>query len=508
MATLTSLREQTSSLWELIVVLDDSAPVSFQKLVAQDVSKDGRVKSVLSMGETTAERLSAGAAKTNAALIGQLAPGDVLSPDAIAKFLHSSAAHPEMNIIYCDDDVVDEKGQRHSPRFKPDWNADYAYCYDYVGRSVLFSAASIRKVGGWRDTFPGKETYDLLLRLSRNSGRGAIVHLAQPLWHCPALPDAGDVTSVVNSILNETGSGITAYAGYTQNTAKLVWPMPPEPPHVTIVIPTRDRIELLKVAIESILRQTDYPAFDIIVVDNGSTDAESLRYFAHVQQDQSVSVVRDDGDFNFSRLNNLAFKLAKGSVFALVNNDVEVKDGSWLTEMVSIALDPAVGAVGAKLLYGSGHVQHAGILGGVGMVAAHGHKYASRDDHGYMNRLIVQQTVLAVTAACLVVEAHKYFAVGGLDEDHLSVAFNDVDLCLKLAERGWRTVFTPWAVLDHHESLSRGLDTFGPRAARFRREADYMISKWGDKVLKDPFYTPNLTQDHEDFSLRLTPGNG
>ncbi|CAN7722315.1 glycosyltransferase family 2 protein [Rhizobium sp. LjRoot98] len=502
-ATLTSLRAQASGRWKLALVLDESVPTSLRATIELDAAMDVRIEvSVLTSTASTAARIEAGMSLLDAGLIGLLPLGDVLANEAVSSFLQCAKDNPAAVAFYCDHDEIDEKRRRLSPRFKPDWNMDYILCYNYVGHTVLFSRSAIDAAGGWRDKFPRMEAFDLLLRVLKNAGADGVRHIAKPVWHCRQVEEGRDIVPTVNDFLTQQASGVRVEPGRIPGTARLAWPMPAHSPHVTIIIPTRDRIELLKTAIDSVLLRTEYPSFDIIVVDNGSVEPESLDYFTSISQDDRISIVRDDGPFNFSRLNNRAAAEAKGSVLALVNNDVEVGDANWLLEMVSIAIDPGVGAVGAKLLYGSGHVQHAGIIGGVGTVTGHGHKYEPAGAAGYMNRLIVQQEVLAVTAACLVIEADKYKAVGGLNEENLTVAFNDVDLCLKLRERGWRSVFTPWASLFHHESVSRGLDLSGERAARFKREAGFMVNVWGGKILNDRFYSQNLTLDHEDFSLR------
>lgn len=502
-ATLASLKAQTRADWTLQVLLAASVPAKVRDALVTEAAADPRIGIVPGGAESVAARLNAGAENCGCDVVGHLEPGDRLSPDAMARFAAALAARPDTRILYCDDDQLDETGKRQLPRFKPDWNADYYLGHDYIGRAALLSVAEIRRVGGYRDSFPGREDQDLILRVALPGAAETIGHLAHPLWHCPAEPTPADSVAVVADHLARNAPEMRAVPGRVAGTVKRVWPMPASPPQVTLIIPTRDRIDLLETAVRTLLTGTDYPAFDILIVDNGSVEPESLTYLAGVGADPRVSVLRDDGPFNFSRLNNRAAEQAKGSVLGLVNNDIAVIESGWLTEMVSIARDPTVGAVGATLLYGSGHVQHAGMLGGVGAYTGHGHKFRADGDAGYMNRLVVQQTVLAVTGACLVVEAEKYRAVGGLDEENFRVAFNDTDLCLKLADRGWRTVFTPWARLHHHESLSRGLDLSGEQAARFRAEGECMVARWGDRLLRDPLYSPNLTHRYEDFALSI-----
>lgn len=503
--SLRSLRAQTCPSWTLILLLDPN--LSTAAIATLEAAREGDSRCHL-VRQTErmqpAQAFSAAMERLQALLIAHLPAGDELASDAVASILNEADSHPDLAILVCDHDDLDAEGRRLSPSFKPDWNLDYLLCFNYVGPAVLFRRSAAEDAGGWQNRFPGLETYDLLLRIAAQVERETIVHLPRPIWHRHVSGNQPSILEPVRAFLDAQGQGVRAQVGPLPGTAKLVWPLPETPPHVTLIIPTRDRIDLLKTAVDSILEKTAYPRFDILVVDNGSVEPESLAYLAEVEATGRVSVLRDDGPFNFSRLNNRAAAVARGSVLALVNNDVEVEDGGWLAEMVAPALDPTIGAVGAKLLYGSGHVQHAGIIGGVGTVAGHGHKFEPRDAAGYMNRLVVQQTVTAVTGACLVVEAWKYNAVGGLDEANLVVAFNDVELCLKLAARGWRSLLVPSAVLYHHESLSRGLDLSGERAARFSREAAHMVSTWGDRILQDPFYSPNLTRQHEDFSLLLS----
>ncbi|KQY07753.1 hypothetical protein ASE23_29605 [Rhizobium sp. Root73] len=490
--------------WKLLVISDDGVPTSVRDFLHVEATRNPRLEIHTVPGKLDADEILAlGSTILNTDYIAHIEAGDRLSPDALLWFSATLADNPGAVLVYCDHDIIDAKQRRHSPQFKPDWNFYYACCYDYIGRTVIFSAAALKQAGGRSEKFAGSQDFYVLLRAAAAAKDNQICHIPWPLWHCYEMEKENekDIVSPVAYIAQTQHLGFAVKPGALPGTARLVWPLRGTPPHVTLIIPTRDRTDLLKNAVESILGHTAYPAFDIVIVDNGSVEAQSHAYYAKISKTGRVSVLRDDGPFNFSRLNNRAAALAKGSVLALVNNDVEAIKGDWLSEMVPASLDSRVGAVGAKLLYDSGHVQHAGIVGGIGSVAGHGHKYSPRGAPGYMNRLIVQQSAIAVTAACLVVEKKKFQAVGGFDEDNLRVAFNDVDLCLKLAERGWKTLFTPWAELFHHESISRGLDIGGKNAARFKEEADFMTKKWGDTLLKDRYYNPNLTRQYEDFSL-------
>ncbi|RYE70711.1 MAG: glycosyltransferase, partial [Oxalobacteraceae bacterium] len=356
------------------------------------------------------------------------------------------------------------------------------------------------------------DTQELVLRAAEILSPDEITHIPRVLYHRHGpyetvgrqslpYPMTDERRQAVEESLKRQGrqAGVSPSPG---NLCRVIWPVPEHAPLVTLIIPTRDYADLLRACIESIFEHTDYPHFEIVVVDNGSVQPATLTYFESLRSRENVRILEAPGPFNFSRLNNLAVEKAKGSVVALVNNDIIVTERGWLRETVSHAIRPEIGAVGAKLLYETGHIQHAGIACGIGLVAAHPHKFRGADDPGYMGRIAATQSLSAVTAACLVVDKVKYLQVGGMDEDNLKVAFNDVDLCLKLDAAGYRNIYTPHATLIHLESISRGLDTSSEKSDRYQAEANFMQAKWGEKVRRDRFYNVNLTLEREDFSLR------
>ncbi|MDE0970367.1 MAG: glycosyltransferase family 2 protein, partial [Octadecabacter sp.] len=276
------------------------------------------------------------------------------------------------------------------------------------------------------------------------------------------------------------------------------WPLHEEP-SVTIVIPTRDRLEITQITVESILEKTAYTNYEIVIVDNGSVEPDTLSWFKKITCTPQVRVVHDDGSFNFSRLNNKAVQKSQSEIIALVNNDTEIISAEWLREMVSLAVRPDVGCVGAKLYYPDNTIQHAGVVVGLGNIAAHAFRGSPRADPGYFARLVLRQEYTAVTAACLVVRKAIYEEVGGLNEKHLTVAFNDVDFCLKVKAAGYRNLWTPLAELYHHESASRKPDDTPAKKSRFKSEVNYMLSTWQTKTFDDPAYNPNLSKHHPDF---------
>jgi GT2 family glycosyltransferase len=276
---------------------------------------------------------------------------------------------------------------------------------------------------------------------------------------------------------------------------------PDPPPQVSLIIPTRDRVDVLSCCISSILERTTYQHFEIIIVDNGSVESATLQYFESLQGLASARIIASPGKFNYSALINLGARHAKGSILGILDSDVEVISPEWLEEMVSHASRPEIGCVGAKLYYPDNTIQHAGIILGIGGVAGHAHKYLKRSDTGYFDRLAVLQQLSAVTAACMVVRTSVYRESGGMDEVNLPIAFNDVDLCLRIGRLGYHNLWTPFAELYHHESYSRGLDTNPEHLDRFQSEYRYMQHTWKEQLSCDPYYSPHLSRSIEDFSI-------
>jgi len=280
--------------------------------------------------------------------------------------------------------------------------------------------------------------------------------------------------------------------------------LPSRTPRVSLIIPTRDRLDLLRTCVDSICRLTTYPDFEIVIVDNQSREQETLDYFNEVERRGNVRVLSYDAPFNYSRLNNFAVRESSSDVIALVNNDIEAIHGDWLQEMVTHAIRPQNGAVGAMLYYPDGRIQHAGVIIGLGGVAGHAYVGMPRGYPGQHHRAHLCQNLTAVTAACLVVRRDVFDEVGGLDES-FEVAFNDVDFCLRIAQRGYRNVWTPWAEMYHHESATRGYEDNPEKQARFSGEIDRLKARWGDTLQWDPAYSPNLSLESHNFTLAFPP---
>jgi GT2 family glycosyltransferase len=274
---------------------------------------------------------------------------------------------------------------------------------------------------------------------------------------------------------------------------------------VSLIIPTRDGYHILKQCIDSILEKTTYPHYEIIIVDNQSEDPQTLAYFATLTENEKIRRVLYNHPFNFSRINNYAVREAKGNIIGLINNDIEVISADWLDEMVSQALRPEIGAVGARLLYDDKRLQHGGIITGIAGTAGHSHKGSLPPHRGYFGKTGLVQNISAVTAACLIIRKELYDQVGGLEEENLAIAFNDVDFCLRVSAAGYRNLWTPYAELYHHESLSRGYEDTPEKIARFEKEAAFLKKRWGERLLNDPYYSPNLTLANESFAFASPP---
>lgn len=511
-----SVQAQIYGRWELCIADDASTdPAGFEAL-QRLADVDRRIKLVrrsqnghISAASNSALELASGE------WIVLMDHDDLLAAHALFWVVNEINRHPDARMIYSDEDKVDEAGVRFDPYFKSDWNIDLFRSHNMFSHLGAFETALVRSVGGFRTGLEGSQDYDLVLRCSEKVMPEQIRHIPRVLYHwrvhAQSTASSSDVKPyaqiagerALNEHLARLGvEGRSTYIGYGYRTH---YQLPQTRPHVTIVIPTRNALHLVRQCIESLVSVTDYRDYDVILVDNGSDDPQALAYFDRLAQDPRFTVLRHDAPFNYSELNNLAVARARGELVCLLNNDVEVTSAGWLAEMVSVVLQPGVGAVGARLWYPDGTLQHAGVVLGIGGVAAHPHKSLAKGELGYFGRAALMQSFSAVTAACLLVSKANYLRVGGLDSSNLAVAFNDVDFCLRLREAGLRNVWTPYAELIHHESVSRGRDESPEKQVRFNGEVDYMIRRWGALLQNDPAYNPNLTLVDEDFSLAWPP---
>nr|WP_299794907.1 glycosyltransferase family 2 protein [Ramlibacter sp.] len=511
-----SVRAQVYEHWELCIADDASTRPEVREILQREAAADPRIKLRL------LERNGHISVASNAALeiasgewIALLDHDDLLAEGTLFWVADAIARNPRARLIYSDEDKVSAEGQRVTPYFKCDWNLDLFYTHNLVTHLGVYHADLVRQVGGFTVGLEGAQDYDLALRCVEHIAPDQVHHIPRILYHWRMHGESTAQSPAAKPYAAAAGlralqqhlqrRGVDATVSQLPSGLRVQYALPAQPPLVSLVIPTRNGVRLLRRCVESILRKTAYAHYEIIVVDNGSDDPATLKYLEKLRSQAKVRVLRDDRPFNYSALNNAAVQLAGGELVGLLNNDLEVISPDWLSEMVALAVQPDVGVVGARLLYPNGTLQHAGVVLGVGGIAGHAHKNLPRKAYGYFGRACSLQSFSAVTAACLVVRKAIYQQVGGLDEEQLAVAFNDVDFCLRVRAAGLRNVWTPFAELYHHESATRGLDDTPQKQARFAHEVQTMNERWGEQLRNDPAYSPNLTLSFEDFSFAWPP---
>jgi GT2 family glycosyltransferase len=434
-----------------------------------------------------------------------LEDGDCLAPEAQELFYQLLSEVPEAELIYADSDLLSAQGVRHCPQWKPAWNPDllltdphYSRCY-WV-RADRLELAQQRLVNAGEDPTP----YGLLLELSQ-------VCRSDQIWHWPEVLShhqphrRGDEASagMVQRHLHRQGLQVVVEAR-EGGGHRLFWPLPDRPVHVSVIVPTRDRLELLASCLSSLQATSGTClALELLVVDNGSEESATLRFLAELEATGRARVLRCPGPFNYSALNNTAAAVAQGELLLFLNNDIEACESGWLEVMAAQALREEIGCVGAQLLYPDGTLQHAGVILGIGGVAGHSHKYQLASESGHQLRAHLSQNFSAVTGAALMIRRTLFQHLGGLDAERLYVSYNDLDLCLRAMAAGFRNLYCAEAVLVHHESRSRGAPITPEALSQWHREREVMIQRWGIYLNADPFYHPQLSLQEEDFSLRL-----
>jgi GT2 family glycosyltransferase len=426
--------------------------------------------------------------------------GDYLHCDAIKVFVNAlQKRHLNQRILYCDKDSIDAQLVRHTGQFMPDWNPDLQLSCAYINTGVVISGR--------------KSLLEFWRFVQQNLSQSII-----PLWfaHIYLHKMSFDIEHIPLTLVHQSLEydlnwvqelkrlempSFTVQKSINKEVAKLQWNAENQP-LVSLIIPTKNAKVLVQTCIESIFSKTNYTNYEILLVDNKSDDLDALAYFDSLQHNPKITVLSYPHNFNYSAINNFAVKFAKGQIIGLINNDIEIISSEWLTMMVGHATRDDIGCVGAKLLYPDDRIQHAGVVLGYGGGAGHAHKYFPRYHPGYQNRLIASHNFSAVTAACLLVKKSDYLAVDGLNETDLTVAFNDVDFCLRVLQLGRRNLYCAEAVLYHHESISRGVDDTHEKSSRFEKEVSYLQINWKAYIDHDPAYNPNLTLRHENFSIK------
>lgn len=511
-----SVISQTYTNWQLCIVDDASGDLELSTLLSGYTQQDGRIRVL------TREKNGHISVATNDALT--LASGeyvvlmdhdDELHRDALSSIASALNEHPDAEIVYSDEDKLTEAGIRHNPYFKSQFNPVLFLAHNMINHLGVYRTSTVREIGGFRTGVEGAQDWDLAWRVVEAKGADKVVHVPKVLYHWRELAgstarDIGEksyaVTAqirVISEHLQRIGRGArVAPSPRVQGMVRVQFDLPNPLPLVSIVIPTRDRKDLLQMCMESLVEHTSYSAYEVIIVDNGSVEPDALEYLKLLKKNSNVRVLREDIPFNYSILNNSGVAAANGDFILMLNNDIEFTHDDWLHEMVSWAALPEVGCVGAKLWYPNGTLQHGGVILGIGGMAGHSHRGISRIDNGYVGRAAVHQNLSAVTGACLLVKRRIYEEVGGLDE-LFAVAYNDIDFCLRVRAAGYQNVWTPHAEMVHHESATRGMDSNAEKRARLEAEVALMKQRWSDVMSADSAYSPHLTRVDEDFSINV-----
>ncbi|KVZ11900.1 glycosyl transferase family 2 [Burkholderia stagnalis] len=510
-AMIESVRQQLYPNWELCIADDASTSESVKQVLEAARAQDERIKVVYrTENGHISEASNSALAIANGQFVALLDHDDVLPAHALFMAVKYMNRYPRARMFYSDEDKLSVDGKRTSPYFKSDWNPQLFLAQNMFSHFGIYETALAREAGGFRKGFEGSQDYDLALRCVELAGHDSVVHIPHVLYHWRVAPGSTASSGsekpyallaairALEEHLARTHTRATVEHPCDQHsTLRVRYALPQPAPKISILIPTRDGLSLIKQCIDSIFAKTNYPDYEIIVIDNGSVKSETLTYFESLKSEPRIRVIRDDSPFNYSALNNRAAALATGDYLCLLNNDIEIISPEWLDELVGIASQPGNGAVGAALWYPNDTLQHGGVVIGLGGVAGHMHTLLPRGGFGYFCRAAAAQNLSAVTAACLVIRKSIYLEVGGLNEE-LAVAFNDVDFCLRVREAGYRNVWTPFAELYHHESATRGSDMDPDKYQRFVGEVRWMEQRWGDHLELDPAYNPNLTLSGHD----------
>jgi len=515
-AVIESVMSQIYPHWELCLADDASTAPHVRKVLDEYCLRDPRVKVVYreKNGHISAASNSALALATGE-FIALLDHDDALTPDALFWVIKEFNDHPDAALIYSDEDKLDFEGVPTTPYFKCDWNYDLFLSHNLITHLGVYRTDVVKSLGGFRESFDGAQDYDLALRFIEQIDASQIRHIPRVLYHWRMLPGSTAIGAeqkdyaaerarlAIEEHLKRCHIAASVETIPDMATQRVRYQLPAILPLVSIIIPTRNAKKLVRQCISSIRQKTSYSNFEILLVDNGSDEKESVEYFSTLHDQGQVRLLKDPGLFNFSRINNDAVKVAQGEYLVFLNNDIEVISPDWLSELVSQAQRPGIGAVGARLWYPNDTIQHAGLILVAGL-AGHAHLGRMRGDHGYFGRASLIQAVSAVTGACLCIRKQLFEESGGFDES-LAVAFNDVDFCLRLHAMGYRNLYTPYAELYHHESATRGYEDTPEKMARFKTETKILQERWMPLLMNDPCYSPNLTLSGEPFTLAWPP---
>jgi O-antigen biosynthesis protein len=508
-----SVRRQIYPHWELLISDHLSAVPHLRTILEEFIKSDKRIRLVQ---REQNDHIPVSSGSLTVLVRGEfttiLYPHDELPQHALYMAAAVLNEKPFLDLIYTDEDRIDENGLRSVPYFKPDWNPDLLTSQNFISRLCVYRTETFRAAGGFPEDFENFMDWDLALRVSTQIPAASIHHIPHILYHRRSptgktWQNSGEKDSALNVLQEHLDRTLQKGRVFRQKTGELriKYSLPANAPLVSIIIPTYNKRPLLQCCIESIINKTCYTNYEIIIVDNRSDDADTLDYLTSLEKAKRARVLKYMHPFNYSAINNFAAEAAEGEYLCLMNNDIEVISEDWLDEMVGHAARPGIGAVGAMLYYPDNTIQHAGVILLQTGIAGHLYNGNKRGTNGFCGRTSLVQNLSAVTAACLVIRKSTYMDAGGLDETNLPVSFNDVDFCLKVREKGCRNLWTPFAEFYHNESASRGLDDNEEKKARFQRETSHMITRWGNELCNDPAYNPNLTFYNGSIYLSSEP---
>lgn len=513
-AMIESVQAQTYKNWELCLADGSDSEHSFVGEICKKYADgDKRIKyEKLERNLGISENTNACIRMATGEYIALFDHDDLLHPSALYEVMRAICEHGT-DFIYTDENTFSEEPRdAYNPHFKPDFSPDTLRSYNYICHLSVFSRELLDSVGYFRSEYDGSQDYDLILRLTEKAKK--VFHIRKILYYWRAHKNsvAQDVGAKPYTVaaakkalaahLERCGLKGEVLDSSVPTTYHIKYEIDGNP-LISVIIPNKDHTDDLDICLKSLYEKSSYKNFEVIIVENNSTEKETFEYYeALTQKHGNIKIVTWKGNFNYSAINNFGVNYAKGEYILLLNNDVEIINGSCLEEMLMFAQRKDVGAVGAKLYYSDDTVQHAGVILGLGGTAGHAHKHFGRSHPGYMARASIAQNLTACTAACLMMRRDVFDEVGGLDES-FEVAFNDVDLCMKIRKKGYLVVFTPYAELYHYESKSRGNDSTPEKLERFRGEIDRFKEKWQKQLDDgDPYYNPNLTLTRDDFSLK------